>query len=1018
MVPVSLRLNNFLSYGTAAGELDFQHIAVACLSGGNGQGKSALLDAMTWAIWGEARKSSGAQKPDEELLRVGAREMEVEFVFDVEGTRYRIRRSYYRTASGKTTKPGLEFQVYDPDAGDYKPLTADNVRATQAEIERRVGLDYATFINASFLLQGRSDEFTRKKPTERKEILGRILGLERYDRLALAASQHYADAKERTDRLQADIERLTLAVEGEAGWKQEHEETKALCERLSQELADLRREERGLAERLQALDHAARQADAHRDALRRLAERREGLDVEEATLRASVADAEALVARAAEIEADYERHQRLDAERVALDEKADLKRGLDAQRQQVLLELERLKNDLEVRLARHEADLQATRRRLDDLDASLRELPALRTKHERAAAAEQEFVVLKAKHEARRRLVERMDQLTKQLDGEANQLRGRLNTLRLQLQQADEAPAPDSLRAKLAELAQEVEVVTALRAELETVQEAGTAHKARLDALTHERERLMKDVEAIEARRARLHEVDEETCPTCGTPLTDDHRHTVDATYARERVAIEERLSALEAEATRHETERAALREHYKMLRVRLDAKNGVVEERARAEALLRQREEGLQRHEALAKECAQLERVLEGETFGLERRAELTRLHDQLASEPFDEARFEQVRVEAAQRAHWEGELRRLEAYAAERESVAARIRRLEEQAREVREDLAQHRTLAPARQKLDALDRQLATVGYDGARHEAVRQALAALAEAPRTYLRLAEAQRNLGEWARRLDRLATERAGMLEEEKMNTASLAAIEATIAERPALAAARDERVTAVAAAEQRLHETRSRLGGLVERLERCAQDRATLKRIKEEHREAKQQQAIYRHLRTAFGKHGIPSLIIEEALPEIQDRANTLLDRLSGGRTRVILETLKDKKTGGTKETLDIKITDESGSARAYETFSGGEAFRINFALRIALSQLLAERAGVRVRTLVIDEGFGTQDREGVQNLVQSIHAIQNDFDKILVITHLDELKDAFPVRIEVTKKPVEGSTFEVLGV
>jgi len=131
-----------------------------------------------------------------------------------------------------------------------------------------------------------------------------------------------------------------------------------------------------------------------------------------------------------------------------------------------------------------------------------------------------------------------------------------------------------------------------------------------------------------------------------------------------------------------------------------------------------------------------------------------------------------------------------------------------------------------------------------------------------------------------------------------------------------------------------------------------------------------------------------------------------------------VQLETLKHKKSGGMKETLDIIIFDEYGAPRAYETFSGGEAFRANFALRIALAQLLTERNGVRIKTLVIDEGFGTQDAQGVESLVQSIQAIQDDFEKILVITHLDRLKEAFPVRIEVEKNPVDGSRFNVIGV
>ena len=89
-----------------------------------------------------------------------------------------------------------------------------------------------------------------------------------------------------------------------------------------------------------------------------------------------------------------------------------------------------------------------------------------------------------------------------------------------------------------------------------------------------------------------------------------------------------------------------------------------------------------------------------------------------------------------------------------------------------------------------------------------------------------------------------------------------------------------------------------------------------------------------------------------------------------------------------------------------------------IRLALRIALSQILAERSGTQIRTLVIDEGFGTQDAEGLQRLIGAIRAIQDDFETILVITHLDELKAAFPVRIEVRKEPVTGSTFEVVGV
>ena len=121
------------------------------------------------------------------------------------------------------------------------------------------------------------------------------------------------------------------------------------------------------------------------------------------------------------------------------------------------------------------------------------------------------------------------------------------------------------------------------------------------------------------------------------------------------------------------------------------------------------------------------------------------------------------------------------------------------------------------------------------------------------------------------------------------------------------------------------------------------------------------------------------------------------------------------DKKRADMMETLDIIISDGSGD-REYELFSGGEAFRINFAIRLALSRVLARRSGARLQTLVIDEGFGSQDAEGRQRLIEAINLVRSDFEKILVITHLEELKDAFTARIEVTKEP-KGSRIQVVA-
>jgi exonuclease SbcC len=202
-------------------------------------------------------------------------------------------------------------------------------------------------------------------------------------------------------------------------------------------------------------------------------------------------------------------------------------------------------------------------------------------------------------------------------------------------------------------------------------------------------------------------------------------------------------------------------------------------------------------------------------------------------------------------------------------------------------------------------------------------------------------------------------------------------------------------------------------LGAAQQRLEACKSLERQMADKLERRDELATAQSIYDELRTAFGVKGVPAMVIEAAVPEIEVEANRLLARMTGGRMHVRFDTQRETLAGEVRETLEIKIADELGT-RPYENYSGGEQFRVNFAIRIGLSKLLARRAGAQLQTLVIDEGFGTQDAQGRERLVEVINAIRDDFTRVLVSTHIEELKDAFPARIEVTKTP-EGSVVEV---
>ena len=107
MIPVKLYMRNFMCYREQA--LDFTGIHLACLTGNNGHGKSAILDALTWALWGHSRV--GARR-DDELIHLGEKEMEVEFEFLLgadaggDGLRYRVLRKRSARRRGQS---GLEL---------------------------------------------------------------------------------------------------------------------------------------------------------------------------------------------------------------------------------------------------------------------------------------------------------------------------------------------------------------------------------------------------------------------------------------------------------------------------------------------------------------------------------------------------------------------------------------------------------------------------------------------------------------------------------------------------------------------------------------------------------------------------------------------------------------------------------------------------------------------------------------------------------------------------------------------
>ena len=864
-----MKLSGFLSYRDPV-ELDFTSFDLACISGQNGAGKSSLLDAVTWALFGQARKR------DESVVNLQSKAAEVAFTFEYEGGVYRVIRSLAR---GKTTT--LEFQILDKGQrtndeivhrsssvvghGSWRPLTERTTRDTQARIENILRLDYETFVNAAFFLQGKADQFAQLSPSRRKDILSNILGLEAWEVYKERAAERRKSIESDLDSVDGRLQEIEAELAEEPVRTQKLAELDAELKRLT---AVRKTQEVALANVRQAragLDRQKHLARKLAEALERAGVNLSGLQsrlTSKQVERASHAD---LVARAADVESTYAAWQSARAEIERLDAAAAKFHEHDERRQPLLREID------------------AEKARLEQEKRSL----------------EEQYSVFRDQYSA--------------VSGLQEELAGTKKSL--------------------------VETETKL-AEREGFQKQAQEWREKQAEMRAENASLKAEMDELKVRIGKLESAEGASCPLCGQPLSPEHRaSTLDQLNAEGRSRGDQwraNKSALEEMTSRITALEALLSDLASAENDRLD--------RAAVVSQLTERLENLQ-HQAAewkkvgAKRLAEVEKILAGEKYAAEARKKLVKVDKELAALGYDAAAHDAARRSEVQARSAEVEFRNLE-------SARAALKPLDDEINNLRSEIVNRQSEISVQQ-----------LEYDGM--------AAALAAAEAETPDLESAERALFDLQEQENRLNQE---------------------------VGAAR-QRVTV-------LDDLRKRR-----------------KRLEAERGDLGLQIGRYKTLERAFGKDGVPALLIEQALPEIESKANELLDRLSDGTMSVRFVTqsaYKDRKRDDLKETLDIQISDGAG-VRDYEMYSGGEAFRANFAIRLALSEVLARRKGARLQTLVIDEGFGSQDARGRQRLIEAINAVRSNFAKILVITHLEELKDAFPTRIEV-EKTERGSTFKII--
>ncbi|MDV3349088.1 AAA family ATPase [Leptothoe sp. LEGE 181152] len=982
MIPKRLTLINFLSYREVT--LDFAGLHVACICGPNGAGKSSLLEAMAWVIWGHSRVAT-----DDDVIHLGAKEARVEFTFEHQGQVYRVLR-------GRRRKQGclLEFQIQTENG--FRSLTQRGVRATQQLILQYLKVDYETFIHSAYLRQGRADEFMLKRPGERKQILADLLKLSQYDRLV-------EKARERGRDYQAEIKVLTTTLTQAEEQLAERSAIATHYQTLQQQVTDIQQQQQAAQEQRDHLQQQQRQRQRQQQLLQTLQQQLEHLHQTKMLRYAELQRVEEQfnafqveLNAATEIEAGYGQLQQLQvqeeeyAQRFQQYQQTQTKQvQLQAQRQEQRAALQTAIGQMQLKLA----SLDET---IAELQQGLSQRETVKVSLTRLHAARQQLRLLDQRQMDVTPLLQRRQQVHTRLKQASARLEARLEAIS-QTQATLTPQQQPKLHQTLAQVQHQLTYLEQRRAYQAQVRQKGQERRDFMAQLQSEQRQIEQQLIQLEQRLAVLTQP-AANCPLCERPLA-DHGPQVISQLQQERDTLQKRVWVIREQLTTSEREIQVLRREYRALEAELEKYGMVLQKQGALKAQLSSATEVTMRLKALEQERHHLEQCLDSEDYAADLQQEYQQLEQQLTRLNYDERDHALVRNQVEQ-------LRWAEFKQAELSQAERKLERL------LAERPEKENELAALRSQLDTFDQQLpqellqleetlAALDYSSEHHQQLRRRLHALQPWQLRHQTLQQARSTLPDLEQQRHTLSTiqaeqqQQCEMLQQQIANTdvnlipdatEQIQQLDVTLAQ---LQTQREAHISQLGRLEQQLQQ----LDALQQQVD---QQRQRLHSHQHQYR-------VHQELQHAFGKNGIQALMIENLLPQLEAETNQILGRLSAHQLHVQFVT---QRSGRKKliDTLDILIADTQGT-RAYETYSGGEAFRVNFAIRLALARLLAQRSGMALQMLIIDEGFGTQDQAGCDRLVAAINAISPDFACILAVTHMPHFREAFQTRIDVMK-------------
>jgi DNA repair exonuclease SbcCD ATPase subunit len=1006
VIPLRVYLKNFLCHSDQ--EFLFDGHTVWLLHGPNGVGKSAVFDAIVYALFGESNRREGCRTAVSDLVRYGESSMRVEFDFEYRGRRYRVWRT--RTRSGQPRQGVGEFED-----DDTAPRPLRHVNRTE-ELDQWVcdtlGLGYDAFVSAVLLRQGAAERLIDAKKEARRDLFRGILDLDAYVGLHDAVTAARAGVGGEARALRGAIQEMPEATEEQvaiataardnttASWEIARDQERAARERLtSARLWDGMNETcRTVRRQLDAArDRAARAAELER-AVGRLRELRTLLPAlsRMTELHTAAEAAETKLARLTELRRGADdRHAELlaaaEQERQKVTEHGNRLAEFDREMGRITGDCGRLRE--QIQQAEKTADLH---RRLD-AEKARRFDPDL---DEQLAQAERAVTEAQAARDAYPHLETIVRERTAFLQA---------TTVARTAADAEGAATAAAARLRMAE----DEAARLALIEAEAAEAAGRAAAVAGDRLTTARELLIQFCA----------DTGEAICSRCRQSIGPEH-------VERERGELERAVRDAEEDAVRREEEAsraaASAANARRIAREREADRSGA--ETARDEATRKQRDAEARANAArklfenaraeLTSELAG--RVGEIETQGFPSEPDVDQAQDAGRQLPVRTRTRNAVHTQCRDRDAAAEAIRTLTQAVravgappdvtaarnelADKEQDLAGLNRQRAEAGEARRSAeeAERRLAGQVVQVAGEVNRLATDVGRAGADAENARRAyddaVLTLPDGATTWKPavLADERRELEEAdvERDFEAIAEDRALHADRERR----LAEVDQQIEEQVPPDARRPSaevefEVTAAGKAVQEAERARDAARELLAELTRRREQREdTQRRLTE----AERDHALHDRLAGLLGPQGIQLDLVRQAERRIIDLANVTLGRVSRGELRF------DPPDPAATQPLDLSVR-RAGCPGPIPVgnLSGGQRCRVAIALALAVCRFACGEAQP-LQSVIIDEAFANLDRDGRMAMIDVLRDGQIAGDmlrRIIVVSHHEDVAAAFPV-------------------